>query len=219
MRTWLTRLSLGAGVAFTASAEYQLARTLGADQAIAAMLPVAVDAYVIAALRWFRAFDIALSLSLMGATQISAHLLDARVMRVNIPMVVVISLLVPVAIWRTHALARRTAPEAASGEPNVSPADAPGVVLDHTSPEIETEPVPVLGPFIAVPQLPAAAPAAADATPAAADALMSVADVAKTKGVAEGTVRSWVARNKLTPAQRDSNGRLLFHPATVAALD
>lgn len=219
MRTWLTRLSLGAGVAFTASAEYQLARTLGADQAIAAMLPVAVDAYVIAALRWFRAFDIALSLSLMGATQISAHLLDARVMRVNIPMVVVISLLVPVAIWRTHALARRTAPEVAPGEEFASPAEVPTAPFDAPAEPVEPEPVPVLGPFIAMPQLPAAAhatPAAADVAP---DALMSVADVAKTKGVAEGTVRSWVARNKLTPAQRDSNGRLLFHPATVAALD
>lgn len=106
MRTWLTRLSLAAGVAFTAHAEYDLARTLGADPWIAAMLPVAVDAYVVAALRWFRGFDITLSLSLMGAAQVAAHLLDAKVMTVNIPMVVIVSLLVPVAIWRTHALAR-----------------------------------------------------------------------------------------------------------------
>lgn len=106
MRKWLTRLSLAAGIAFTAHAEYDLARTLGADPAIAAMLPVAIDAYVVAALRWFRGFDITLSLALMGAAQIAAHMLDAKVMTVNIPMVIVVSLLVPVAIWRTHALAR-----------------------------------------------------------------------------------------------------------------
>lgn len=49
--------------------------------------------------------------------------------------------------------------------------------------------------------------------------LLTVAEVAKTKGVAEGTVRSWVHRNKLTPTQRDGDARLLFHPAAVAALD
>ncbi|WP_445279642.1 hypothetical protein [Streptomyces sp. DSM 118148] len=105
-RVWLQRLSLGAGIAFTATAEYDLARSLGAHPGIAVMLPLAIDAYVIAALRWFRAFDITLSLTLMGAAQVAAHLLDASVMKVNIPMVVVVSLLVPVALWRTHALAR-----------------------------------------------------------------------------------------------------------------
>lgn len=49
--------------------------------------------------------------------------------------------------------------------------------------------------------------------------LLTVADVAKAKGVAEGTVRSWVNRNKLTAVRRDDDGRLLFHPAAVAALD
>ncbi|MFJ2722414.1 DUF2637 domain-containing protein [Streptomyces sp. NPDC087437] len=49
--------------------------------------------------------------------------------------------------------------------------------------------------------------------------LLTVADVAATKGVAEGTVRSWVNRNKLKPVGRDDDGRLQFHPATVAALD
>jgi DNA-binding transcriptional MerR regulator len=48
-------------------------------------------------------------------------------------------------------------------------------------------------------------------------ALLTVADVAKALDVAEGTVRSWVSRNKLTPAQRD-NGRMLFDPADIAAL-
>ncbi|MGW2284932.1 hypothetical protein [Streptomyces phaeochromogenes] len=106
MRTWLTRLSLAAGIAFTAHAEYDLARTLGADRFIAAMLPVSIDAYVVAALRWFRALDITLSLSLMSAAQVAAHALDADVIAVTFELVVVVSLLVPVALWRTHALAR-----------------------------------------------------------------------------------------------------------------
>jgi hypothetical protein len=106
MRTWLTRLSLAASIAFTAHAEYDLARTLGADPFIAAMLPVFIDAYVVAAPRWFRALDIMLSLSLMSAAQVAAHALDAHVIAVSFELVVVVSLLVPVALWRTHALAR-----------------------------------------------------------------------------------------------------------------
>lgn len=49
--------------------------------------------------------------------------------------------------------------------------------------------------------------------------LMTVSDVAAAKGVAEGTVRSWHHRNKLSAVRRDDDGRLLFHPAAVAALD
>ncbi|MFF4316721.1 hypothetical protein [Streptomyces sp. NPDC001507] len=110
------RLSLAAGIAFTATAEYDLARTLGAHPVIAAMLPVAIDAYVVAALRWFRALDVTLSLGLMCAAQVAAHALEAGVITVTFRLVVVVSLLVPVALWRTHALARSesevTTPEA-----------------------------------------------------------------------------------------------------------
>ncbi|WP_069759017.1 hypothetical protein [Streptomyces sp. LUP47B] len=114
---WLAHVSLAAGVVFTATAEYSLARRLGAQEAVAVMLPVAIDAYAIAALKRFRAFDIALSLLLMCAAQVSAHLLDSHVMPVNGWLVVVVSLLVPAAIWRTHALARDEQP--APAEPNL----------------------------------------------------------------------------------------------------
>jgi hypothetical protein len=114
---WLAHVSLAAGVVFTATAEYSLARRLGAMELVAVMLPVAIDAYAIAALKRFRAFDIALSLMLMCAAQVSAHLLDSHVMPVNGWLVVVVSLLVPVAIWRTHALARGE--DAVPAEPNL----------------------------------------------------------------------------------------------------
>jgi len=128
---WLAHVSLAAGVVFTATAEYSLARRLGAQEAVAVMLPVAIDAYAIAALKRFRAFDIALSLLLMCAAQVSAHLLDSHVMPVNGWLVVVVSLLVPVAIWRTHALAR--------GE-DAAPAEATDVI--HVSPAATVERVP-----------------------------------------------------------------------------
>lgn len=130
---WLAHVSLAAGVVFTATAEYSLARRLGAQEAVAVMLPVAIDAYAIAALKRFRAFDIALSLMLMCAAQVSAHLLDSHVMPVNGWLVVVVSLLVPVAIWRTHALAR--------GEHDTA-AEPIGTEIIRTDPVATVERVP-----------------------------------------------------------------------------
>ena len=147
---WLANVSLAAGVAFTATAEYSLARRLGAQEVVAVMLPVAIDAYAIAALKRFRAFDIGLSLALMCAAQVSAHLLDSRVMPVNGWLVTIVSLLVPVAIWRTHALAR--------SEDDV-PAEQPAEYTEAV--EVERVPAaPEAYPAIAqrVPEIPQAVP-------------------------------------------------------------
>lgn len=89
-----------------------------------------------------------------------------------------------------------------------------GRLVDEDPPRATPTPS-VLGPFVPLAEL-AATPVAAEPEPVA---LLSVADVAKARGVAEGTVRSWVARDKLAPAQRDDDGRLLFHPDSVAALN
>jgi hypothetical protein len=70
-------LSLVAGVGFTATAEYQLARTIGAAVPVAVRLPLALDVYVIAAIRRSHGVDIALSLVLMGTAQVAAHMLEA----------------------------------------------------------------------------------------------------------------------------------------------
>ncbi|MEV5940322.1 hypothetical protein [Streptomyces sp. NPDC051994] len=145
---WIRRASTGAALTYTAVAEYQLARRLGAAPPIAVMLPVAIDCYVIAALKWFRAFDVALSLMLMGAAQVAAHALDAGVLSVTLQLVTVVSLLAPVALWRTHALARgeHPAPEDASDGP--------------------TEPVVLERVPAAVPDVPEAYPAIEAAVPA-----------------------------------------------------
>ncbi|WP_406489003.1 hypothetical protein [Streptomyces phaeochromogenes] len=149
-RTWIRRTSTAAGLAYTAIAEYELARRLGAQQPIAVMLPLSLDCYVIAALKWFRAFDVALSLILMCAAQVAAHALDAGVVKVTLELVTVVSILVPVALWRTHALARgEDAHEARTPEPEYAAA-------------VERVPVPV-----AAPPVPEVYPALAEAVPAA----------------------------------------------------
>lgn len=135
----LAHTSLAAGVVFTATAEYSLARKMGAMEAVAVMLPVAIDAYAVAALKRFRSFDITLSLLLMGAAQVSAHLLDSHVMKVNGWLVVIVSLLVPVAIWRTHALAR---------DDDQAPEKPTSLDVIQTDPVVEVERVPEMPPAL-----------------------------------------------------------------------
>ncbi|MEU5339344.1 hypothetical protein AB0H18_00560 [Streptomyces sp. NPDC020766] len=150
-RTWIRRTSTAAGLAYTAIAEYELARRLGAQQPIAVMLPLSLDCYVIAALKWFRAFDVALSLILMCAAQVAAHALDAGVVKVTLELVTVVSVLVPVALWRTHALAR--------GEEDV-PAEPALEVSSERYETVERVPVPEVYPALAeaVPAAPLAVP-------------------------------------------------------------
>lgn len=151
-RKWIRRASTAAGLAYTAIAEYELARRLGARPPIAVMLPLSLDCYVIAALKWFRAFDVALSLILMCAAQIAAHALEAGVVKVSLNLVTVVSVLVPVALWRTHALAR--------GE-HETPAEPTKLDVIQLETSTEVERVPEAYPAIEapVPAVPEAVPA------------------------------------------------------------
>lgn len=164
-RTWIRRTSTAAGLAYTAIAEYELARRLGAQQPIAVMLPLSLDCYVIAALKWFRAFDVALSLILMCAAQVAAHALDAGVVKVSLELVTVVSVLVPVALWRTHALARgEDAHEVRTPEPEFAAA------VERVPAPAPAPPVPEVYPALAeaVPAVPAAVPPGVRLLPTAA---------------------------------------------------
>ncbi len=207
--TWVRRGSLAAGIAFTATAEYELAHRLGAKPPIAVMLPLALDCYVIAALRWFRAFDIALSLALMGAAQVAAHALEAGVLEVSLNLVTVVSLLVPVAIWRTHALARQT-PRDATPSAAVPPVPEqtphiqqdPGFTLDRVD-EQDADETPELEPGMGQDT---------EGTPPPSPVLLTSRVVAERYAVDPSTVRSWVASGRLTVHSKDDRGRNLFHP-------
>ncbi|MFJ2399835.1 hypothetical protein ACIOUE_00925 [Streptomyces xanthochromogenes] len=129
----LVGISLVAGVGFTATAEYDLARTIGAAVPVAVLLPLALDVYVVAAIRRARGRDIALSLILMGTAQIAAHMLAAHVVAVSVPLVAAVSLLVPLSIWRVHALAVPVKKKQASA--STAPVPVPAV-------DVERVPVP-----------------------------------------------------------------------------
>jgi hypothetical protein len=213
--TWVRRGSLAAGIAFTATAEYELARRLGAKPPIAVMLPVALDCYVVAALRWFRAFDIALSLALMGAAQVAAHALEAGVINVSLDLVTVVSLLVPISLWRTHALARQT-PRDATPPATVPPVpeQAPPVQafrfesLDRAA-EQDAD---------GTPELPPGTQQDAEDAPALEPVLITSSDVAARAGVDPSTVRSWVANGRLTVHGKTDRGHNLFDPTELDQL-
>lgn len=221
--------ALAAALVVTASAEYALARSAGFGAVVAGGVPAALDIYVIRALRARR--DVAAVVLAMVAVNAASHLVAAGLLPVSVPLVVAVSAIAPLVLWRVHRLAEHIEQAEPAGaaletERNLHPVPAEPepepVVIERVPEPLETDSATTgfltLGPFVPIAEL-TATPSATPVAPAVAPvALMSVADVAEAKGVAEGTVRSWVKRSKLDPADRDSNGRLLFHPDAVAAL-
>lgn len=208
-RAWIRRASLSAGIAFTATAEYELARRLGAKPPIAVMLPLSLDAYVIAALKWFRPFDVFLSLALMGAAQVAAHALEAGVIKVSLDLVTVVSLLVPISLWRTHALARY-APRDATPSAIVPPVpeQTPAVPepveyrLDRDDEQDADE----------TPELPPGTGQDDEDDEPSPPVLLTARDVAELFGVDPSTVRSWVQNGTLEVHDKTPRGHNLFHP-------
>lgn len=139
----LVAVSLIAGVGFTASAEYQLARTIGAPVPVAVLLPLALDVYVVAAIRRNRGRDIALALVLMGVAQVSAHMLEAGVVPISVPLVAAVSVLVPLVVWRVHALAVLPGEQHAKTDASTGP--APTRTVERV-PAAETPSVPASSP-------------------------------------------------------------------------
>lgn len=123
---FLPPVTLLAVLTITASSEYELARTvLDLHPAIAWALPVAIDSYVLAALRSGR--DVAAALTVMGgalATAMGAHLLDAQHSAlpapVLAPVATAIMVILVVVAWRVHVLIEHpTAP----GVPDTPPGE------------------------------------------------------------------------------------------------
>ncbi|MGR6973213.1 hypothetical protein ACU639_27105 [Streptomyces cynarae] len=118
----LLALALTAGIAVTAYSEWQLALQVGIHPLLAPLFPVAVDTYVVASVRAGQGRDIAASLAVMGGCQVSAHLLTTHSVIASIPLVATVSLLIPVTVWRVHALAgARTKPTISTGATTVAP--------------------------------------------------------------------------------------------------
>jgi hypothetical protein len=142
---WLVRLSVAAGVVWTAVSEWQLARIIGAPSWVAPALPLAIDAYVVAAVRAGRRPDLAFALAIMSCAQIAARLLDAGQVQVSVTLVAFVSILVPLTIWRVHALAETVVhanPEAESRTALAETVPNPAVTAQVQVPANPTAQVP-----------------------------------------------------------------------------
>ncbi|MER7174596.1 hypothetical protein [Streptomyces mesophilus] len=146
-------LSLAATFVVTASAEYQLARACGFGVYVAGAVPAALDIYALRALRAGR--DMAAVVVAMATVNALSHLVSADIIPVSWPLVVAVSCIAPLVMWRVHAL-REESPAAPVSAPVSVAADTPGYVLEKL-PEPGYTPLPTpstryVGPFDKAPK-------------------------------------------------------------------
>ncbi|MEW1914183.1 hypothetical protein AB0442_38175 [Kitasatospora sp. NPDC085895] len=140
---FLAWLAMGAAVVVSAHGEWVLAVQCGFHPLVAAGLPLALDTYAIRALRAGR--EVFLPVLGMIATNAAAHLLGAKVLHPGWQLIVLVSAIAPLVLWRVHVL------HAADTTTTNQPAAAPVAPVERS----------------AVAPVPAAAPAEPQPVPAA----------------------------------------------------
>jgi hypothetical protein len=114
----LGTLALLAALVATASAEYALARACGYGAIVAGCIPGALDVYALRAFAVRR--DVPAVVLALISTNALAHLVSAGLIPVSVPLVVAISAIAPLVLWRVKAL---SAPESVP-EPAPVPAES-----------------------------------------------------------------------------------------------
>ncbi|MFC8704701.1 hypothetical protein ACFUIV_21240 [Streptomyces anulatus] len=104
--------ALAAVLVVLASAEYDLARACGFGKYVAAGVPAALDIYAIRALRAKR--DVLIVVAALVAVNAASHLVSAGLLPVDWPLVVAVSAIAPLVLWRVHRLSE---PAVESAEP------------------------------------------------------------------------------------------------------
>ncbi|MFF4314988.1 hypothetical protein [Streptomyces sp. NPDC001507] len=167
-RDYLGAAALLAALVGTASAEYGLALAVGFGPWLAACVPAALDIYALRAFASKR--DVPAVVVALIAVNAVAHLIASGLLPVSVPVVVAVSAIAPLVLWRVHALTTHSGPEDASAAdvPTTTPAPVPASV------QRPAVPVPVPAdpqPARPAPAHPANAPDDADELLPAAQAL------------------------------------------------
>jgi hypothetical protein len=134
--------ALAAALVVTASAEYQLARDAGFGVYVAAGVPCALDVYAIRALRVRR--DVAAVVVAMILVNAVSHLVAAGLLPVSVAVVVGVSAIAPLIVWRVHRITEHTPAVGVSTPP------APAVEVNTSEPEESKRDIVPLAP---VPQV------------------------------------------------------------------
>lgn len=142
-----------------ASAEYQLAVACGFGTYVAAGVPAALDVYALAALRARR--DVLAVVVALIAVNAASHLVEVGLLPVNVQLVVSVSAIAPLVLWRVHWLSEGTERRL----PEKTPLSAePSAVRTELQPESSSAPAEPAEP-ITVERGPAAVSTVVDANP------------------------------------------------------
>jgi hypothetical protein len=101
-RDLLGALALLAALVATASAEYELARAVGFGTFTAGCVPAALDVYALRAFAVRR--DVSAVVAALILTNALAHLVSSGLIPVSVPLVVAVSAIAPLVLWRVKAL-------------------------------------------------------------------------------------------------------------------
>ncbi|MFJ8804209.1 hypothetical protein [Streptomyces sp. NPDC102487] len=157
--------ALAAVLVVLASAEYELAVACGFGAYVAAGVPAALDIYAIAALRARR--DVLVVVVALIAVNGASHLVSVGLLPVSVGLVVAVSAIAPMVLWRVHRLSEPQAepagPAAELGpEPSsdlAEPAEPitverPTAAEPAIAPPVDTIPASLhLGPWLPVAEL------------------------------------------------------------------
>ncbi|AWT43185.1 MULTISPECIES: hypothetical protein [Streptomyces] len=132
-----------------ASAEYELAVACGFGRYVAAGVPAALDVYAIAALRARR--DVLAVVGTLIAVNAASHLVAVDLLPVSVTLVVAVSAVAPLVLWRVHRLSEQEAeprPEPSTAEAEPEPEPAEPITVERAPEPVDAAPVgPVLGPW------------------------------------------------------------------------
>ncbi|MFJ2259944.1 hypothetical protein ACIOKD_16650 [Streptomyces sp. NPDC087844] len=147
--------ALAAVLTVLASAEYQLAVACGFGTYVAAGVPAALDVYALAALRARR--DVFTVVCTLIAVNAASHLVEVGLLPVSVGLVVAVSAVAPLVLWRVHRLSEGQAePITAPAElvPEPVPAPAEPITVERAPEPVDVAPAaPVLGPFTPLAEL------------------------------------------------------------------
>ncbi|MFD5567980.1 hypothetical protein [Streptomyces cadmiisoli] len=139
----LGALALLAALIATASAEYQLARAVGFGEFTAGCIPAALDVYALRAFSVKR--DVPAVVAALIATNALAHLVSSGLLPVGVPLVIAVSAIAPLVLWRVKALGgpltpRQPAPVAVEPERAAHPTER-RTELPALEPEVNADPL------------------------------------------------------------------------------
>lgn len=136
-RDLLGALALIAALVGTASAEYSLARAAGFGTWVALAVPAALDVY---ALRAFKAQrDVPAVVVALILVNSLAHLVSSGHLPVSVPLVIAVSAIAPLVLWRVKALSAPLTPQphppvAVEPDPAARPVERP-VAIPANAPD------------------------------------------------------------------------------------